>query len=128
MLGGRTPQRGGADRQGLDAGVDQFGGEHCTDVLVELVRSGEVDEARIDTSARRLLRDKFGLGLFDDPFVDPARAATVVGSQPFTALGALAQRRSVVLLKNEVAGSASGILPLDGSTRLYVEGVDEETA
>ena len=113
----------------LDAGVDQFGGEHCTDVLVALVRSGDVAEARIDASARRLLRDKFRLGLFDDPFVDPARAATVVGSQPFTALGALAQRRSVVLLKNdEVAGSTSRVLPLDDSMRLYVEGVDEETA
>jgi beta-glucosidase len=113
----------------LDAGVDQFGGEHCTDVLVALVRSGDVEEARIDSSARRLLRDKFRLGLFDDPFVDPARAATVVGSQPFTALGALAQRRSVVLLKNGgLAGSASGVLPLDGSTRLYIEGVGEETA
>ena len=49
----------------LDAGIDQFGGEACPEVLVELVRSGQVSEARVDISVRRLLRDKFRLGLFE---------------------------------------------------------------
>ena len=57
----------------LAAGVDQFGGEACPEVVVDLVRSGRIDEERIDASVRRLLRDKFRLGLFDDPYVD-ARA------------------------------------------------------
>ena len=63
----------------LAAGVDQFGGEACPEVVVELVRSGRIDEARIDASVRRLLRDKFRLGLFDDPYVDAGAAADVVG-------------------------------------------------
>jgi beta-glucosidase len=109
--------------------VDQFGGEHCTDVLSGLVLSGDVTEARIDVSARRLLRDKFRLGLFDGPYVEPARAAKVVGSAQLRALGAQAQRRSVVLLKNAPAPSgAPALLPLPRSTRIYVEGMDENTA
>ena len=46
----------------LQAGIDQFGGEACPEALVELVRNGQVSEARLDISARRLLRDKFRLG------------------------------------------------------------------
>src|SRR6478752_3618252 len=58
----------------LEAGVDQFGGESCPEVIVDLIRDGRLSEARIDISASRLLREKFILGLFDNPFVDPAAA------------------------------------------------------
>jgi len=102
----------------LDAGVDQFGGEMCPDVLVGLVRSGRVPESRLDVSARRLLRDKFRLGLFDDPYVDPEAAAEIVGKRAFRERGAEAQRRSLVLLQDE------GMLPLRGRRKVYVEGVD----
>ncbi|MFN8222007.1 MAG: glycoside hydrolase family 3 N-terminal domain-containing protein [Gaiellales bacterium] len=113
----------------LDAGIDQFGGEHCTDVLVELVHAGRVGEERIDVSARRLLRDKFRLGLFDDPFVDPARAAQVVGAPQLAALGAIAQRRSIVLLENrQVEPGGPRLLPVAQGARLYVEGVDPAVA
>ncbi len=55
----------------IEAGCDQLGGEALPEVLVELVRAGRIPESRIDESVRRLLRDKFRLGLFDDPYVDP---------------------------------------------------------
>ena len=103
----------------IEAGVDQFGGEACPDVVVDLVRSGRVDEARIDVSVRRLLRDKFRLGLFDDPYVDPHVVGEVVGQAEFRELGRRAQTRSIVLLKNE-----GDTLPLRGVSRVYVEGVD----
>jgi beta-glucosidase len=106
----------------LDAGIDQFGGEMCPDVLVGLVRSGRVPETRLDASARRLLRDKFRLGLFDDPYVDPAAAVEIVGQSAFRAKGAGAQRRSLVLLKD------TGVLPLQGRPKLYLEGVDPRAA
>jgi beta-glucosidase len=109
-------------RKALDAGVDQFGGESCPEVIVELVRAGKVSEARIDASVRRILRDKFRLGLFDNPFVDEDAAAEIVGSAPFVAAGEEAQRRSIVLLKN------AGPLPVHGRPRLYVEGVAPEAA
>lgn len=114
-------------KKALDAGVDQFGGEACPELVVELVRGGQVSEARIDESARRILRDKFRLGLFDDPYVDEEAAERVVGSAEFRAAGELAQRRAIVLLKNgELAGGPA--LPLRARPRLYVEGVAPEAA
>ncbi|MFD7000932.1 glycoside hydrolase family 3 protein [Streptomyces mirabilis] len=92
----------------LDAGSDQFGGEQCPEVSVELVRSGRVTEERIDESVRRLLREKFTLGLFEHPYVDPDRAEETVGAGEFTALGEAAQRRSLTVLTNH------GLLPLVG--------------
>jgi beta-glucosidase len=103
----------------IEAGVDQFGGEACPEVVVELVRSGRVDEARIDMSARRLLRDKFRLGLFDDPYVDPDAAAEQVGTASLVERGLYAQTRSIVLLGND-----DGLLPLGDTSRVYVEGLD----
>jgi beta-glucosidase len=88
------------------AGCDQLGGERLPATLVELVRSGRISEARIDESARRLLRDKFRLGLFDNRRIDPGEAERVCGSAEFRAAGERMQRRSAVVLKND------GVLPL----------------
>lgn len=114
-------------KKALDAGVDQFGGEACPEVIVELVRGGLVPESRIDQSAHRILRDKFRLGLFDDPYVDPDAAARIVGSPAFAEAGALAQRKSIVLLKNGAAQERP-ILPLGGRPKIYVENVDADVA
>ncbi|RLT40877.1 MAG: glycoside hydrolase family 3 protein [Chloroflexi bacterium] len=111
-------------KKALDAGVDQFGGEACPEVVVDLVRSGQVSEARIDGSVRRLLREKFRLGLFDNPFVDEERAVEIVGNADFQTAGNLAQRRSLVLLKN--GGENAPLLPLSGRPKLYVEGIAPE--
>jgi beta-glucosidase len=109
----------------LDAGVDQFGGESIPDLLVELVRSGEISEERVDVSARRVLREKFVLGLFDEPFLDVTRAAAVVGSAEFRAAGAAAQRAAITLLVN---GRSAPILPLASGLRVYLQGVDPTAA
>ncbi|GGN77992.1 hypothetical protein GCM10011579_060710 [Streptomyces albiflavescens] len=91
-------------------------------MIVEVVRSGRVPEACIDESVRRLLREKFALGLFENPYVDPDRAEEVVGAGEFTALGEAAQRRSLTVL------TAQDLLPLKGRPNLYVQGVSEQTA
>ena len=111
----------------LDAGVDQFGGDVCPEVIVEIVRSRRISEERIDVSARRLLREKFVLGLFDNPFVDPDRAEAIVGRADFRAAGAAAQRRAITLLKN---GAVPGqpVLPIAGRPRIYVENVSPQVA
>ena len=106
----------------LEAGIDQFGGEDCAEALVELVRSGRVSEDRLDLSARRLLRDKFRLGLFQQPTVDEDAAAHIAGNPAFRAAGDLAQRRSIVLLKN------TGLLPLRKRPTLYTENIDANVA
>lgn len=114
-------------KKALDAGVDQFGGEACPEVIVGLVHTGQISEVRIDESARRILRDKFRLGLFDNPYLDPDVSTGLVGNEHFLAAGANAQRRSIVLLKN---GDTSGgqTLPLQGRPKLYVENVAPEVA
>ena len=114
-------------RTALEAGVDQFGGEMCSEIIVELVRSGQVSEERIDQSVRRLLREKFVLGLFDHPYLDPDLAEKTVGKAEFKAAGELAQRKSIVLLKNGFAGEKP-VLPLQGKPKLYVENVNPEVA
>jgi beta-glucosidase len=106
----------------VEAGCDQFGGEELPEVLVGLVRTGRIAEARIDASARRLLRDKFRLGLFDDPYVDPDEAGRTCGSPPFRAAGERAQRRSAVVISND------GVLPLSEGVRAYADGLDYEAA
>jgi beta-glucosidase len=105
----------------LNAGADQFGGEHGTEMLAEIVRSGGITESRIDESARRLLREKFRLGLFDNPYVDPDRAAQVAGNEAFRAAGLAAQRASVTLLTN---GVGAPVLPLAHGISIYAEGID----
>ncbi|MFF1574608.1 glycoside hydrolase family 3 protein [Leifsonia sp. NPDC058292] len=112
----------------LNAGADQFGGEAIPELLVDLVRSGEITEERVDVSARRLLREKFVLGLFDQRYVDVARAAEVVGNASFVAAGEAAQRAAVTLLTNRVpAGAAAPVLPLQRGVRVYASGFDAET-
>lgn len=111
----------------IEAGVDQFGGEECPEVIIELVRSGQLSEARLDQSVRRLLRDKFILGLFDNPYISEDAAEKIVGREDFVSAGDLAQRRSIVLLKNGQSPSVP-ILPLSGMPKLYLENVSEQVA
>lgn len=106
----------------LDAGADQFGGEASPDQLLELVASGEVTQERIDVSARRILREKFELGLFENPYVDEAAADEIVGRADFRAEGEAAQRASITLLTGD------DVLPIRRGVRLYVEGIDAEVA
>jgi beta-glucosidase len=113
----------------LDAGVDQFGGTSCPELIVDLVRSGRLDERRIDVSARRILRDKFTLGLFDHPYLDPEASSVVAGCPAFVAAGLAAQRASLTLLKNDSpAGHERPILPLPAGSRVFAVGIDARVA
>lgn len=107
----------------INAGVDQFGGEECTELLIGLVRDGLVSEERINESVRRLLLVKFQLGLFDNPFVDEDAADRIVGNADFRLEGHLAQSRSVTVLANKTHDGGTS-LPLTGSPSIYVEGLD----
>jgi beta-glucosidase len=111
----------------IEAGCDQFGGEAIPDELVKLVRDGDILNERIDQSVRRILREKFRLGLFDNPYVDEDAAARMVGNPAFREAGELAQRKSLVLLKN--AESSNGLtLPLQRNQKIYVENLSAAIA
>lgn len=107
----------------LNAGADQFGGEQRYDLILQLVGNGTIPESRIDSSVRRLLREKFILGLFDNPFVDPEWAETLVGNPAFAAAGKEAQRKSFTLLTNN-----DTVLPLSHTQsktlKFYTEGLN----
>jgi beta-glucosidase len=71
--------------------------------LAGLVREGKVKEAYIDDAAKRILRVKFELGLFDDPYkyCDTQREKEVIGQQAFHDASLDMAKKSIVLLKNE---------------------------
>ena len=108
----------------IDAGCDQFGGESRPELVVELVRSGRVSEARIDESVRRLLREKFVLGLFDQPFLDVDHAVATIGRADFVAEGESAQRAAIVRLTAADSGPAT--LPLGTDQAVYIENIGSD--
>jgi beta-glucosidase len=115
-------------KKAIDAGVDQFGGNNFPDELVELVKEGKISEARIDESIRRLLRAKFQMGLFDNPFVDVEQADKIAGNSKAVEKGKLAQRKSIVLLKNSMNADSSFALPIKNNLKIYIEKIDKNIA
>jgi len=108
----------------INAGVDQFGGENCPEVIVQLVKEEKISEKRIDESVKRLLRQKFQLGLFDDPYVDVIQSEKIFSDTKGKEEGEASQRRAITLLKND-----NKQLPLKaGSLKIYVENVDKKVA
>ncbi|MET4159589.1 glycoside hydrolase family 3 N-terminal domain-containing protein [Agromyces sp. PvR057] len=107
----------------LDAGVDQFGGEMCTEELVTAVRLGRVPESRLDESVVRLLTQKIELGLFEHPLADEEQAVTIAGNDSFVAEGAAAQRASMTLLSNTERDGVP-TLPITGAVKVYAENID----
>ncbi len=67
----------------------------------EAITRGLVDRARVDDAVRRVLRAKMELGLFEDPYVDPAEAERISGQPSHRALARKAAGDSLVLLKND---------------------------
>ena len=104
----------------INAGCDMFGGEALPNLVIELVKEGKVSEKRIDSSMRRILKEKFRLGLFDHPYLDPA-GVKVINNAGFANKGIEAQQKSLVLLKND-----ANILPLKAGTKIFLEGFNKE--
>ena len=94
-----------AIRAGVDVGIS-FESGYMHD-LIESVKEARVSMADIDRAVERILRQKFRLGLFENPLADPARAEQVVHSTDHQDLALEAAREAIVLLKND-----AGLLPL----------------
>jgi len=96
-----------AARKALEAGID-FELDNCySSTLLGLAREGTVSEAAVDRAVGRVLAAKFRLGLFDDPYADPAEADELTNCAEHRRLAYRAATESLVLLKND------GLLPLD---------------
>jgi beta-glucosidase len=108
-------------QKALDAGVDIFSGGADPALLLETVKTGLVSETRINESIARLLKEKFDLGLFENPYVDADAAVKTVGNAEFQKKADLALRKSIVLLRNDAK-----LLPISkkangGPTKVYFE-------
>jgi len=106
----------------INAGIDQFGGEADTSYLIKLVKEDKIPESRINNSVRRILINKFDLGLFDNPYVDVTNVQHKVNTLKNIDAGLDAQRKSLVLLEN------NGILPLKKENKVFVDGLDKKIA
>lgn len=113
------------DREGrmIEAGVDQFGGEHETSYVIDLVKLGRVSRVRLDQSARRILKPMFELGLFENPYVDAEAADRILNAPAYAVAAMDAQRRAIVLLRNRAA-----TLPLASSAKVSLKGFDKPPA
>lgn len=103
------------------AGVDQFGGNNekgpviaAYNMWVEKFGKESADE-RFQDSARRLLLNIFRVGLFENPYLDPAQSVEIVGNPEYMAAGYEAQLKSVVMLKNHASA-----LPVKNTTKVYI--------
>jgi beta-glucosidase len=100
-----------AAKEALAAGVDmELPDADSYATLEEQVREGRISEATLDRAVARILRAKFLLGLFDDPYVDPDGVEQVTNTPEHRALALQAAREGIILLKNQ-----DGLLPLDRS-------------
>lgn len=92
----------------LNAGLDaDLGGNGFHDALIEAVKSGLVPERQIDRAVSLILRLKFNMGLFENPYVDPEVAEKEVGSVQNRGLALRVARESLTLLENK-----KSLLPL----------------
>jgi len=98
-----------AAREAIAAGVDydlSDGSVYRT--LTEQVKEGKVPQADVDRAVTKVLEAKYRLGLFDNPYIDPAYTARITNSPEHQRLAFKAALEAIVLLKNE-----GNLLPLD---------------
>lgn len=106
----------------INGGTDILSGFSSNRTITDLVATGLVTEARIDQAARRLLRELFDLGLFENPYVDADAATATIGRDAHRAKGLEVQKQSIVLLQNQSVGS-NRRLPLAAGARVYTMGM-----
>jgi beta-glucosidase len=100
----------------LAAGGNLFSGTADPTELLKTVQSNPSDQVLVDESVRRLLLEKFALGLFENPYVDKGATEKIVNNTRFQARAGAALRKSIVLLRNDTKR-----LPLKARTKVYFE-------
>ncbi len=105
----------------LEAGVDQFGGQNDKGPVLEAYQmwvdkyGKESADQRFQKSAYRLLLNVFRVGLFENPYLDPAETTAIVGCPEYMEAGYDVQQKSVVMLKNH-----KQTLPVAEKKNVYV--------
>lgn len=105
----------------LEAGVDQIGGVQDIELTLEAYQlwsrkyGEESARSRFELSAKRLLVNFFNVGVFENPYVNPDKAAKEVGCEKYMAAGYQAQLKSIVMTKNHAS-----VLPLKKTLKVYI--------
>ncbi|MCC9137875.1 glycoside hydrolase family 3 N-terminal domain-containing protein [Pontibacter silvestris] len=94
---------------GLDADLSGYGYDKA---LLDAIKAGSVSTKVLDRAVSRVLRLKFEMGLFENPYVDPKKATKVVKSPAHVQLARQVAQESITLLKNE-----REVLPLSKSLK-----------
>ena len=104
---------------GIDMNMVPYYYQWFIGTMKQAVMNGDITQERIDDAVRRILRAKFMLGLFENPYGDPSLAVTV-GSDEHRALARQAVRKSLVLLKND-----NNAVPIDKNvSTILVAGIN----
>lgn len=108
IIQGYCPDKKEASMMAVNAGVDmEMASGTFLENLEELVSEGKVSEASIDEAVRNVLRIKFRLGLFDNPYADSSRISVLYANEHLLKAKEIAEQ-SIVLLKNN-----NGLLPFN---------------
>lgn len=99
----------------INACVDQIGGTEDVSALLKAEKSGKLPDARMREATKRILVQKFAIGLFENPYVDAAAANGVVGSPESLRAGEEAQKRAMVLLENR-----RGAIPIRSGMKVWL--------
>jgi beta-glucosidase len=103
----------------IAAGTDLFSGGADIKNLKATYDAGMITDEQINTAVTRLLIEKFKMGLFENPYVDPDKAEATANCEEFRNMAETAFRKSIVLMRNE-----GSVLPFKKGIKLYVERVD----
>ncbi len=120
----RVFERQKAVKSYKEAGIEAVKAGLCSDApktnsyhfLTQAVENGELEEKYIDEQVRLVLKQKFELGLFDNPYIDESKVEEVYKNSENDKLNKKICDESLILLKN------NGILPLQKGKKIAVIG------
>jgi beta-glucosidase len=106
----------------INGGTETLSGFATNKTIKDLLDAGLISSDRVNEAAKRLLKEQFQLGLFENPYIDASQANGVIGADASRATGLELQKKSVVLLKNETGAGGSKVLPLQAGAKVYTIG------
>ena len=106
----------------INGGTEVLSGFHINKTIADLVKAGLISEDRLNEAVERLLKEQFQLGLFENPYVDETKAASIIGKNEHRTVALDVQRKSLVLLRNQEQTTGVKALPLKAGAKVYIMG------
>ena len=106
----------------INGGTDTLSGFATNKTVKDLLDQGLISKERVNEAARRLLKEQFQLGLFENPYVEVSKASSAIGQDTNRTKGLEVQKKSVVLLKNDTLMDGSKALPIKAGAKVYTIG------